>query len=223
MSVKGIVYPKPVYSTTVSNVNGNNQRQNGQRSAQQKKQTMYKDPFGNITTKGQAMASFEGQINNQNRAIMAHEEAHKAASGPQASGSPVYNTTSIFGHTLITGGHQNVNVPGEISFMAAKPQIENTMRAAQYTINGAEAPAALGGQAGELSAADRSVAARGRAVLSAARMAFGQRETIDARLNRLEGTTPDGALKPEQIDKAQKKGVSDPQQKVVGGQLNYFA
>lgn len=220
MSISGIAYPTPVYSTAAKS---KNQQQGGQYSPQMAQQPMYKDPYGNITTKAQAMASFEGYVNNQNSAIKAHEEAHKSAAGPQASGSPAYNTTSIFGHTLITGGHQGVNVPSEIGFMAAKPQIENTIRAAQYTINGAEAPLTLGGMAGELSDADKAVAARGRVVLSSAKLAFRQRETIDSRLNRLEGKIPDGALKPEQVAKTEGKATSNPQKNVVGGKLDFLA
>jgi len=221
LSTNGITYPTPIYPNTVNGQQ--NRQQNGQRVGQQYQQPLYKDQNGNLTTKTQAMLSFEGRINEQNKAIQSHEEAHMRAAGPQANGSPVYNTTSIFGHTLITGGHQGVNVPSEIGFMAAKPQIENTMKAAQYTINGAEAPSTLGGMAGELSDADRAVAARGRAVLSSSKLAFRQRETIDSRLQRLEGTVPDGALKPEQVAKAEGKGASNPQKKAVGERLNIMA
>lgn len=202
MSVHGIGVPRRI---DAHEQNAQNQQR------QQKQRQMFHDPVtGKISSQQETLAAFKGRVKEQNDGIIAHEEAHKRAAGPQAIGSPHYNTktVNVAGHpvSIITGGHQMVAVPDTISFQATKPQIERTMRAAEYAVRGAEAPSSLGGRAGELSDADRSVAEKGRAVLSAAQAAFGKRSELEDRLQRQGENSSGGKLTDKQVARAEQPG-----------------
>ncbi len=194
MSVPGILYPRQIEGR--SYLNGNNYQN---LHAHEDKPFFQAPATGAVMDKKQADLAFAGQVEKQNAKVRAHEEAHRLAAGPQAVGSPQYQTANINGHTVITGGHQVVNVPAMVSFKSSKPKIQETIRAAEYTIAGAEAPASFD----ELSAADKAVAARGRAVLSAARTAFGKRGNLDDRLKN-GGHNTNGALSDKQVARAEK-------------------
>ncbi len=141
MSSFNIVYPKlpPTYS--------NNSKSKDQKS-----------------NKSEAFSIYEKNIQKQNERIIRHEEAHKAAAGPQAIGSPQYETkTDPNGRVIITGGHQKIAVPKMINKDSAPAeQIEKTKKAAEYVVKGAEAPASFD----SLSDADVAIAAKGREILS---------------------------------------------------------
>ena len=210
---KKISFPKKV-NYAVAGINPA-RRQNIGKDNQQ---SLFQQSNGIISTKNKAFLAFGQKVEKQNNSVILHENAHLSGSGPQASGMPVYNTRNIHGYNVIVGGHQNVLVPAMISFMATKPQIEKTMKAARYTINGAEAPSSLGGQAGILSAADKNVAAQGRAILSAAETAFGKRSEFDEKLQQKDIQKTDTRLTPKLI--AKTKG-GKPKKHGVGQRIDF--
>lgn len=130
-----------------------------------------------ITAKGGksdsvAFGENEKATNARNQLVIRHEEAHRSASGPQASGSPVYDKTlDADGRVFFAGGHQGISIPGSVDKNAPLDQIERTKTAANYVIKGAEAPSSFD----ELSDADKQVAASGRQILAQAENAKSQK------------------------------------------------
>ncbi len=207
MSLNGIgVLPKRIQNPVLS--------QNGQ-------QPPYHDPnTGKVGSREKTVSAFKARIDKRTADVVAHEEAHLAAAGRIASGGPSYDTKTfdVAGTpvTGIVGGHVNVKVPGKVSFKASKEQIARTMKDAELTIASAEAPLGLGGDAGRLSDADKSVAAAGRAVLASAQAAFGKREALDAKLAQ-NGQALTGQLTDQQVAQAQQVD------KKPGNRVNFFA
>jgi len=126
-------------------------------------------------------AAMKSRIQAQNSKVIAHEEAHKSAAGPQAVGTPVYIRQKIaFGKgqsmEAIIGGHQVISIPAPINFTASRSTIDKTIRAAEHTISGAEAPS------DGLSDADKTIANRGRQVLFSAKRANMERQQFESKL-----------------------------------------
>ena len=139
-------------------------------------------------------AAMKSRIQAQNSKVIAHEEAHRSAAGPQAVGSPVYNRQKIAfgnGQTIeaITGGHQGISIPAPVNFTASRSTIDKTIRAAEHTISGAVAPS------DGLSDADKAIANIGRQVLFSARKAQMEHQKHESKL----------AQNPEQNSKDNKR------------------
>ena len=223
MSDFSIIYPTAI-SRPVQGINAEINAGKGNKDSsifnpQKDNQTLYKDPFGQTTNKSAAFSAYESQINKQNSLVIRHEEAHKDASGPQASGSPHYKTkTDNDGRNIIFGGHQMINVPGLITFQAPMNKIEATEKAARFTVAGAEAPASFD----NLSAADRNVASIGRQVLFSAQAAKKTRTELEERIIQFSGKKPDGELSSKQITQANQQ-QGPPLKPGVGELINYKA
>ena len=223
MSDFSIIYPTAI-SRPVQGINAEINAEKGNKDSsifnpQKDNQTFYKDPFGRTTNKSAAFSAYERQIDGQNNLIIRHEEAHKNASGPQASGSPHYNIKiDPDGRDVIFGGYQMINVPGLITFQAPMNKIEATEKAAKFTIAGAEAPASFD----SLSSADRNVASKGRQVLFSAQAAKQKRLELEERLVMFSGEKPESALSPKQIARVNQQ-KEPPQKPGVGELINYKA
>jgi len=195
LSISAITYPKAIKIAPAAGKN-----------SFQGQQTMYKDPMGQVTNKDMAFSNYESRINGQNKKIIAHEQAHKAAAGPQAIGSPQYQVMmDPEGRKIITGGYQVIAIPAMVDKNTTLAEIRKAEKAAEYTIAGAEAPT------DELSAADKSIATKGRAILASARTAENQREEMEKRLAK-----PNDGTNPKQAGGKPKKPA------VVGARLNFF-
>ena len=119
-------------------------------------------PNGNKASKQVAFGDYEQKIAAQNNRVIKHEVAHQRDSGAQASGSPVYETKiDKDGRKIITGGHQNVKLPGEVDPNSPLDVIKKVIEAARLTIKGAEAPKSFD----QLSSADERIAQQGRQIL----------------------------------------------------------
>ncbi|HSA06557.1 MAG TPA: hypothetical protein P5556_05215 [Candidatus Gastranaerophilales bacterium] len=206
----GIVYPKSANIEPAQKIGYGNNQEN--------QQSLFFNESGQPAQKEKAFIPYENKIKTQNALVKRHEEAHKSGAGPQASGSPVYETkTDQDGREIITGGHQMINVPSLINPTASREQIEKTKEAAQYTIKGAEAPAGFD----ELSAADRSVAEKGRAVLSSAKAAMAERNNLEARLVKFNGDkNVEGELSSQQLTQAKQSEEPPEKQHSKGSKFN---
>jgi|GEM_PF-3193174 len=220
MSIRGIDIPRkvqdprqPQYQQAFGQQRQHSLNPQGQ-NQQQQPQSLFEDPgSGQVLPEKEALMAFKGRIENQNARVIAHEKAHEAAAGQYAIGSPVYNTKTVsFGNEqikAIEGGHQMVKMPSPVSFKASKPKIMETMNHAETVTRSAEAPS------DELSAADKSIAAKGRAIYSMAQAAFGKRTDYESRLNR----KPEGALTDKDITQAEQSD-GKPKKPVLGANLD---
>jgi len=175
-------------------------------SEHEEKNDMFLSSDGNKASKQAAFGSYEQKINAQNSLVIRHEEAHFAASGPQASGSPVYNTkTDKDGRQIIFGGHQNINIPGAVNANAPLSIINRVIMAAGFAARGAVAPQSFD----ELSDADKNVAAISNGILSQAETAKAQRLSFGQKL----GLKEDEPAQPEKL-------VQSPQRQSNSNQSN---
>ena len=153
------------------------EKQNKPGSVPQNRQNQpafYLNAVGQKVSQEAAFQGYEKSIHEQNALVVKHEEAHRSAAGPQASGSPVYDVKADKdGRKVIFGGHQGISIPAPVTADASIPLIEKTKRAAQYVISGAEAPKSFD----ELSGADKQVAFRGRTILAQAENAKAKKAT----------------------------------------------
>jgi hypothetical protein len=166
-----------------------------------------------------AFAAYQAKINTQNNLVKRHEEAHRSASGKQAVGSPVYNKISDKdGREIIVGGHQMIAMP---SFTAKEHPVEhinNVIAAASLAVKGAEAPASFD----ELSGADKSVAAKGREIISSAETAKTERVSLQQKF----GISPEVKLSQDKMAEIKSKNHTNPAVKKnaqVGQSFNFMA
>ena len=114
------------------------------------------------------------QLRARDREVRAHEQAHKAAAGPYAKGSPSFEyTTGPDGKRYAVGGEVQIDT----SPVAGDP--EATVRKAQTLRRAALAPA-------EPSPQDRRVAAQAAAMETRARQELQRERTAEARDGRQE-------------------------------------
>lgn len=217
MTIGPISYPIKIQNSDYVNCDGNYKFNTFPASKKEDTDSIFLTSNGNKAQKQVAFGDYEKNIAAQNNLVIKHEEAHRSVSGPQASGSPVYETkTDQDGRLIITGGHQNVIVPEKPDKSAPFAAIDKIIEAAKFTIRGATAPESFD----ELSDADKQVAARGEQVLSSAEQAKAQRALLQQQF----GIEPNQKGDPEKLQQRQAQSgqtnPNQPKQANLGQKLN---
>lgn len=165
-----IIYPTkiPIYNTQPgAQKNKNKEAQND----------LYYAPSGRKEKKSVAFGEYEKKIDDWNKLVVRHEEAHQTGLGPQIIGKPVYETQKdIGGKSLIRRGYNQVLLPPAFTKNSPLKKVEEVITAAKYVISGSEAPASFS----PLSKEDKEMAFKGRRILSQAEI------TKSQKINRAE-------------------------------------
>jgi len=156
---------------------------------------LYKAPTGQDVQKEQAFSIFEQEVakktQKRNADIIAHEDLHESVAGQFATGKVINYSSDQLGKPIATDGHVNVKMPPKIEFKNSMPQILQAEEHAKAVAASAIAPQSLGGEAGRLSAADKSVYAQALSALSTAIGAKSQRLDFEANIQSKTGQMPD--------------------------------
>ena len=121
------------------------------------------------------------QLRSQDREVRAHEQAHKAAAGPYAKGTPTYDyQTGPDGRRYAVGGEVQI----DISKVPGNPRA--TLVKAQTVKRAANAPK-------NPSAQDRQVAAQAAQLEAEARRELNEQRTQETQAGSDSSTTPTGA------------------------------
>lgn len=161
-------------------------------------ESIFMSTNGQKVTKQVAFGEYEKSIAAQNALVQRHEEAHRIASGPQAAGSPIYESKSDKdGRLIITGGHQNVTIPKAVDKASPLEQINQTLTAARFAEKGALAPQSFD----ELSDADKQVAQQSRQIISSAQTAQAER----LLLQQQQGLDPNQKTDPNKLAQAKSQ------------------
>ncbi len=114
---------------------------------------------------------FKRRLMQRDAAVRAHEAAHQSAAGSLGGGIRLETNTQTFtgadgqsqSVTYVDGGSVNITMPGlpsgPPSTEAEKKEVSSLLAQYKQVEAAAVAPASLGGEAGELSGADISIAA----------------------------------------------------------------
>ncbi len=116
-----------------------------------------------VTTREKAFEGFNRMKQQRYNDVMSHEQAHlSAAKHLAASGIHLdYDSNGV-----VSGGHVMINVPKPGTKNMSMKELEQNKADARIAREAAYAPAFLGGDAGELSGADKSIIAKASSVES---------------------------------------------------------
>lgn len=180
-------------------------------------QSLYQAPNGQVGTQEQAQSIFSQQVaeksKQRNQDVQKHEDLHELVAGPFATGKTIDFGSDQAGNPIATGGHVNVQMPPIVSFKAPMAQIQQAEEHARAVAASAIAPSTLGGDAGTLSSADKSVFAQASIGLGTATAAKSQRLVFEGQIASREGKTPD---KNQELNAEMINGARNPQQTPQG-------
>lgn len=150
-------------------------------------QGLYRTPDGQVESKEKAFNIFTQQVKiktqKRNDEVNAHEDMHQSVAGGFGGGKVIESGSDELGNSIATGGHVMIQMPQTgLTGQSSLTQIEKTEEHARIVAASAIAPEALGGDAGKLSAADKSVYAQANAVLGSTTAAKYQRMAFDAKI-----------------------------------------
>lgn len=158
-------------------------------------QQLYQGPDGQTGNKDKIDSIFLTKVaektNKRNLDVQAHEDLHESVAGKYATGKVVNYGSDQVGNPIATDGHVTINMPKKVEFKNPLDQIDETREHAKAVAASAIAPQALGGDAGRLSSADRSVYAQANALLGTAETARSQRLVFEGQIAQKQGKTPD--------------------------------
>lgn len=202
-------------SLTISNISRNNQYSYGQNA--EKKQT--EDVSFQSNPQKQLAVKIKQTTDQRNRDVNAHEDAHKSAAGVYGGPKVIEFGSDQLGNKVALGGHVSIKMPPVVTFHAPMTQIEKAERHAGIVSFAATAPRSLGGDAGKLSDADRSVNAQAAKALLAAHTAKFQRISFEGRIAKRNGQKID---KNQEINSEMVASAKNPEKK-ERKPLNIFA
>ncbi len=122
-----------------------------------------------VTTREQAFEGFNKMKQQRYDDVMAHEQAHLSAAGHLAA-SGIHLDYGANG--VVTGGHVMIRVPEAGSADMPEDKLKQIISDARIARQAADAPSSLGGDAGELSGADKRIIAKASRVESTTKLAL---------------------------------------------------
>jgi len=127
-------------------------------------------------------AQVKEKSDKRTRDVENHEAAHAAASGPYGGGININFGSDELGNRVALSGNVPIKMPPAVTYKNPMPVIENTEKHAETVAFAAIAPAALGGEAGELSSADKAIYNAALKAKALAGSAKSQRLSFEAQM-----------------------------------------
>lgn len=166
------------------------------------------------------IAKVENRTKERNYAVQSHESAHAAAAGSYGGGVNIIFGSDALGKPIAVGGFVPIKSPPIVNAFTPMNKIEQAQSQARTVAFAAIAPMGLGGEAGELSGADKAVYAHAMTAAAAADHARSQRIAFEGNIATKADKKPNAN---EPLSREKIAGVEKQNQNKPNKPLNIFA